>query len=183
MEGRTHPMSDKEGPDLMQIATCSFAEYRPDMGGLPVCIANGAPRYKLRYPPYSGSLLVKVPELFPDWPLVQAARRGLDFENFSRRYRAKLHKVGADQIYAGLQRAHGEAQAQAREFGREVADNEPLVLLCHEKMGKAPDEYCHRRAFVGHVLKHLDAQAEIPEWGSVWQAETAAEQAEQESLF
>lgn len=166
------------------FATCSFPEYRPDvMGGVPVCIANGAPRYKLRYPPYAGSLLVKLPELFPDWPLVQAARKGLDEDTFSRRYRSKLHRIGPDQILAGLRRAHQQATEQARSFGREVSDDEPLVLLCHEKMGKAPDEYCHRSAFRTHWLKHIDPEAEIPEWGSVWTPETAGAQVEQEGLF
>ena len=126
----------------MRFATCSFPEFRPEMG-IPVRSSRGFPRYKLRYP-----LVHKMPSTFP-------ARHwlDLDYDEFDQLYR--------QHVRANLNLILSEAD-QVRHA---AADHDsPLVLLCFEQLHR-PGQWCHRR-ILAHALEELTGEL-IVEHGRV----------------
>jgi hypothetical protein len=145
------------------LATCSFGEYRPDtMGGRPVRISNGSPRYRLAYPlPAEHTLKL----LYPARHLVAAAHQGMPHDEFRDSYLAHLDAVGVGQIRAAI--------ATMRDTVALPADQR-MVLLCFERMSKGPDEWCHRRMFAAWWAKRTGE--EVPEFGTRWIPETRAQE-------
>lgn len=87
---------------MTEFATCSFPEYWPDMGGIPVRSSNGFPRYKLRYP-----LVHAMSCTFPNKNTI----RGVAYEQFVQLYRAKLDALGIELV-------QGQATAIRRQESR-----------------------------------------------------------------
>lgn len=99
------------------MATCSFADYRPEMGK-PIRISLGRPKYR--------TLIESDDRL---WALTPRS----DYfhaapEEFDRRYVAQLDRVGVERL---------------REQFEAFDDGQPLILLCFERNGAD----CHRRLF------------------------------------
>ena len=164
---------------MPEFATCSFAEYRNEMGGIPVRTANGVPKFKLGFAPGHGSLLPTLPSTFPKWPLVQAARKGMPGDEFHAAYREGLDRVGIEQVLSEAEQISQQADYWSRVLGREVTADSPLVLLCYEQLHK-PGEFCHRSEFARWVTERTQ-QATV-ELGRVRHPEIAAE-TQQEGLF
>lgn len=164
---------------MPDFATCSFAEYRDHMGGIPVRTANGVPKFKLNFTPSHGSLLPTLPATYPKWPLVQAARKGMPGEDFAAAYRHGLEQVGIEQILADAEQIIQQSDYWSRVFGRQVTAESPLVLLCFEQLHK-PGEFCHRSEFARFVTEHTGRA--VAELGRVRHPEIAAE-VQQEGLF
>jgi hypothetical protein len=140
------------------FATCSFPEYDPEAGGIPVRSSNGFPRYRLKYP-----LVHKMPSTFPDWNWMK-----LPQDEFFKRY--------ADMVARREQRIRDEAADIRVAEGTDVET--PIVLLCFEQLAKKPGSWCHRSAFSA-AWQVLNPSERVNELGARAQAETHA----QETLF
>lgn len=130
----------------MTFAACSFLEYDSAMGGAPVRISNGYPRYRLAY---SLPGAVKWPLLFPDrhaikWPEAEGAPL----------YVQKIERNGAEAIRA-------DAQEPRSQPG--IDENQRLVLFCFEQLAKNPGLHCHRTLF--SVWRAERTGEDIPEFG------------------
>lgn len=126
----------------VRLFTCSFTEYRPDMG-VGVRISLSAPRWIKRDKP---------------WPTVAAMTpqgwylREPDDEVFYAHLRRQLEKAGPRAIYDEL---HTIADAEG---------DDRLVLLCFEKLSK-PGADCHR-SFVARWWLETTGE-EVPELGAL----------------
>jgi len=112
---------------MTTLATCSYSEFRPDMG-TPVRTSLGRPRW------WTGTLSVGalVTEITPrGWYL-----RSPEPE-YVLAYNAQLARYGPEVI-------QGRFDAIAAEHG------EPLVLLCFERL--ASGSWCHRSLFSAYWL-------------------------------
>jgi len=125
---------------MTDLATCSYAEYRPEMG-VPVRISLGRPR--------GWSTLAFVTEITPrGWYLRKPE------DEYLVAYDAQLSRYGPESIVARF-------DAIAAQFG------EPLVLLCFENL--ATGSWCHRTLFrrfwlgeTGHDIPELGASTRRP---------------------
>lgn len=122
----------------MQIATCSYADWRAGMG-TPVRITLGTPRWK---PPGRGHWLY-VAELAPRPWYFRKSR-----EEFERHYRAQLDRLAGD-IEAKL-------GWLADAYG-------PLTLCCYERDITDPAQWCHRRQWASWWQERTGN--EVPELG------------------
>jgi len=104
------------------LATCSYAEFRPEMG-VPVRISLGRPRWWRTSIPDSAF----VPEITPRGWYFHASD-----DDFLAAYDAQLDSYGPELI-------------QARFDGIAAEHGEPLVLLCFEQLATGP--WCHRTRF------------------------------------
>lgn len=121
---------------LIEIATCSYGEYLPEMG-YPVKTSRGAPKWFEH--PYMGW-----DNVFPRYSMLQ-----LQYAEYRVKYLQMLHILGKEKL-------RGDIEFIAEEYAK-VNDGEmrPLVLLCFEKLSKGPDNWCHRTMLAGHLEKHL----------------------------
>lgn len=151
-----------KGATTAVFSTCSFPEYRPEMGGTPVRIANGSPRYKLKY-----SLTLALPGLFPDRSTLKWPR-----DKFTEKYVSKLEEQGVE----GIRQAAAMLRSQAG-----LAADASLVLLCFEQLAKPTRgvfPWCHRSIFAGWWTSKTGEA--VPELGAVPMAETRAQEIELE---
>ena len=140
----------------MNVYTCSYNEYRPEMG-VAVRISAGVPSYQ-------------IPEFNPFRHVLAATptREYLhtDMENYDRHFYAQLDQHGVEAFRADFQRVRKEAG---------VKKNHPIVLLCFEKLGKlecneeheietAEEGWCHRRKFASWWKQQTGE--DIPELGT-----------------
>jgi hypothetical protein len=111
----------------MEVKTGCFARYKPEMG-LAVRITVWRPkRFKYPYVDYLA--------------LAPFGLMGIvDEDEFARRYRAKLEKVGAEAYYKGLAKLWEEEGKR------------PLILLCYERYPTR----CHRGDFALFMRETLD---------------------------
>lgn len=118
------------------LATCSFADYRPEMGR-PIRISLARPKYRTSIESDDRlSALTPHPSYFRASP-----------EEFDRRYLAQLDRVGVERL---------RRQFQALDDGR------PLILLCFEWHPSSGAD-CHRRRFAEYWELHTGQI--IPEIG------------------
>lgn len=145
----------------MLFATCSFQEFRPEMG-IPVRSSRGYPRFRLRYP-----LVHAMPATFPEARWL----RGVDKPTFDELYHAKIRAVGVDALRREADRIrHEEAQA----LGDDRALEKPIVLLCFERWNQKKDPgWCHRHSFQA-AWSDL-AGEDVPELGALPRRELAAD--------
>lgn len=120
------------------LRTCSYSEYRPDMG-TPVRISLGRPRF------WSGTLAVGafVRELAPKGWYLRSPE-----PEYVKAYGEQLARYGVEVI-------QGRFDAIAAEHG------EPLVLLCFENL--ASGSWCHRTLFRAFWLGQTGQ--DVPELG------------------
>lgn len=123
---------------MTSLATCSFYEFRPDMGQ-PVRISLGVPKFRLSWRLPS----VRLEELTP---------RGWYFrappEVFARKFLEQLDQVGVDRL-RGI-------------FEDTLEGDGPLVLLCFERDVRSGND-CHRRRFADWWQKNTGEF--VPELG------------------
>lgn len=121
---------------LIEIATCSFGEYRPEMG-YPVKTSIGSPKW-FAFPYMSWE------NVFPRYSMLK-----LPFEDYRRKYLQMLHIHGKEKL-------RGDIEYMAEEYAKaNGGEMRPLVMLCFEKLSKGPDQWCHRTLLAGHLTKHL----------------------------
>ena len=127
----------------MQVATCSFAEFRPEAGQIPVRASLGFPRYKLHYTIPQGAFVRDIAPSRAYW--------NEPFEEFQRQYWAQLDRRGlgavSDQLHAIVEANHGDT----------------AVVLCFENLTKKP--FCHRTMFAAWWTGHTGD--EVLELGAV----------------
>jgi Protein of unknown function, DUF488 len=129
--------------DLPRLATCSYRDYRRDMGTA-VRITLGVPRWislpDPRYSKYAKWPYLK--ELAPDRAWFDAPG-----DEFDRHYLAKLERYAADieRKLTWIEPEHGR-----------------LCVLCFERNVKGPHD-CHRRIFAEWGQERWGV--EIPELG------------------
>jgi uncharacterized protein YeaO (DUF488 family) len=111
----TEPTQPGGAAERIRLATCSFAAYRPEFGK-PVRISLGRPK---RGVDPDDSLR----DLTPHYSYLRASP-----DEFARKYRAQLKKVGVARLRAKL---------------CALDDGRPLILLCFERDGAD----CHRILF------------------------------------
>lgn len=126
---------------MVNVATCSYSEYKPEMGAA-VRISLGSPRWWKTPPPAS------IWSLTPRREYLHSGR-----DVYLPRYFAQLDYYGVDMIRQEFERV-------AKETGQDT-----IVLLCFEKLdkkGAGPDHWCHRREFAqwwmeqtGEILPEL----------------------------
>ncbi len=110
---------------MIEIATCSFGEFRPEMG-YPIRTSRGAPKW-FTYP-------------YMNWDAVYPAyyMLSLEYDDYRPRYLRQLNDLGFEKLLGDLE---FRSEEYAKVNGGEVR---PLVLLCYEKLSKGPDQWCHR---------------------------------------
>lgn len=123
----------------MNLYTCSYNEYKPEMG-LAVRISAGVPNYNLPgFNPFRA-----VMKASPDWSYMSG-----DGENYNTHFYAQIKDYG-------ITRFKAEFEKLRKKEG--VKKDHPLVFLCFEKLGKRecdePEHQiqtemntCHRRKF------------------------------------
>lgn len=126
---------------MIEVATCSYGEFRPEMG-YPIRTSRGAPKWFV-YPYMSWE------NVFPTYSMLQ-----LPFEQYQPRYLGMLEKHGADKLL-------GDLQFMSEEYAK-ANDGEvrPLVLLCYEKLSKGPDNWCHRTQLAGWLTRRCGLHIE-----------------------
>jgi hypothetical protein len=152
------------------FATCSFMEYKPEMGGVPVRSSNGFPRFahQLTYRLTTDVNGVPVAHSLPvTWPAHDTIKWPMD--QFAPAYLAKLEKAGVDAIRAAADRLRDQLG---------VDPDTRLVLLCYERLATKPGLHCHRNLFAAWWQDKTGE--EVPELGAVPQPEIRAQQ---EGLF
>ncbi|GAA0607562.1 hypothetical protein GCM10010174_25900 [Kutzneria viridogrisea] len=143
------------------FATCTFQEFDPGCGGIPVRSSNGKPRFlhTLRY-----QVEHVMPSTFPDWAWVKAAHAGtMGQAEFFDRY-ARMIRGRVDQV-------REEAEQILQPLGVEPSTR--VVLLCFDRLDK-PGNWCHRTAF-GQTWSEITGE-DVPELGRVVSPELRAEQ-------
>jgi len=140
----------------MNLYTCSYNEYQPEMG-LAVRISAGVPSYQIpEFNPFR-----TVVAATPTWDYLHTEQ-----ENYDRHFYAQLDAHGVDAFRADFQRVRKEAN---------LRKDAPLVMLCFEKLGKlecneeheietAEEGWCHRRKFAGWWKQQTGE--DIPELGT-----------------
>jgi hypothetical protein len=152
------------------FATCSFMEYKPEMGGVPVRTSNGFPQfahqlpYRLTSDVNGVTVAHSLPITYPDKSTVKWSR-----DEFVPAYLARLEETGVTAIRAAADRLLDQ-------LGR---PGERLVLLCFERLATKPGLYCHRNLFAAWWQQR--AGEEVPELGAVPMPEIRAQ--EQNGLF
>lgn len=124
----------------IRLATCSYSEFRPDMGTAIRTTAGGARWFSHQLGGHA-KLVTPTRELL-------AANLPKDAYEFS--YRRMLNDTGIEAIRAELARlaaANGDSR---------------LVLLCFDRMNK-PENWCHRRMLAAYYLEQTGEA--IPELG------------------
>ncbi|MFC1418713.1 hypothetical protein [Streptacidiphilus cavernicola] len=132
-------------PEFPPLATCSFPEYREEMG-VPVRISTGFPRY-IRYP-----LPWKIEGFMPTRPMLSLPKERYE-ERFSEIWRREL-EVSAAEAW----RIHQAVNA---------SPTTPLVLMCFEQLArtdKGRGNWCHRSMLGGYFAA---AGIVVPELGAV----------------
>lgn len=130
----------------LSIATCTYHEYRPDMG-MPVRSTVGNPKW-FSYFPYGV------------WENITPRRWMLginDRDEFRTKYRHHLHKMTLDRLL-------GDAHALQEELAPSwegTAFTEQLVILCYDNLAQ-PDMWCHRTFFAEWMGEH---NVIVPELG------------------
>lgn len=125
--GSEPPIQGEAGVSVsdIEIATCSFGEFRPEMG-YPIRTSIGAPKW-FSHP-------------YMNWDNVFPKRYflSLEYDDYRPRYMEMLHKHGVEKL-------RGDLEFMSEEYAK-VNDGEvrPLVLLCYEKLSKGPANWCHR---------------------------------------
>jgi hypothetical protein len=137
------------------FATCSYRQFQPWMG-VPVRTSLGKPRHPLLY-----ELRHSMPEVMPGGGMLR-----LDYDDFRRRYRHKLHRTTSRRILAAADRIRAEAG---------VGADVPLVLLCFEHLAD-PGTWCHRSIFA-HWLEQQTG-LEVHEFGDLLVAQPVPQAAE-----
>ncbi|WP_030236836.1 hypothetical protein [Streptomyces sp. NRRL S-350] len=130
-------------PGQLNLATCTYQEYRLTMG-VPVRTTAGAARSF--FEPVAGHART----LTPSWGLLAA---DLAEDAYELRYRDQLDKVGVAKVRAELE-AIGDAIG---------AGDTPLVLLCFDVLSK-PGNFCHRQHFASWWTERTGQQ--VPELGA-----------------
>lgn len=133
------PRYGPPGGPRVELATCSYSEFRPDMG-LGVRISLGTPRWIKRAEPWP-----YVPELAPGRSYLNVA----DESVFLDRYLTQMRSNGVAAIRARFDHLAGQHDAQR------------LVLLCFEKLSTG--KTCHRRYFASWW--HTETGQQVPELG------------------
>lgn len=136
---------------MINIATCSYSEYRPEMG-MPVRASIGAPRWFTH--PHAC------------WPNVYPQRHWLQlpYDQYLPRYLDMLDAHGP-------QKLRDDLEAMATTFKQNYGGDRPTraVLLCYEKLSKVlPDNepnWCHRSMASSWLSFHLGVA--IPELGAL----------------
>lgn len=125
----------------LQLATCSYKEFRPDMGRA-VRITYGRPRWALAYPLVGHARL-----LTPTGPMLK-----MPLDAYTLAFHRMLNAAGVDAI-----------RAELAAFA--AGQDKPLVLLCFERLDQ-PGEGCHRTDFAawwreqtGEIVPELGAHA------------------------
>lgn len=113
---------------MIALATCSYSEYRPDMGA-PVRASLGTPKW-FSYP-LPASWLNAAPD---GWML------NVDYDKYRRAYFSKLDKIGIDRLRGDLEHI---ADAYTALNGTRP---DRLVILCYEGL-RNPQKWCHRTMF------------------------------------
>ncbi|MEU9887977.1 hypothetical protein [Sphaerisporangium sp. NPDC051011] len=127
----------------MNLATCTYQEFGPDMG-TPVRTTVGAPsRLKLDYKLAGHAQLIT-----PTRPML-----GLSKAAYELAYLRLLSSSGAERILAELTAIHTAAGGTAA----------PLVLLCFDQLNKS-GSWCHRTMFATWWLQTTGQ--EVPELGA-----------------
>lgn len=127
---------------MIEIATCSFGEFRPEMG-MPVRASVGAPRW-FSHP-------------HACWENVYPERHWLHlpYAQYLPRYLDKLDSHGPAKLRADLTEM---ASTFARRNGGEVPTT--AVLLCYEKLSKVlpgnEPNWCHRTMLAEWIKFHLE---------------------------
>lgn len=131
-----------------RFATCDYQRFHPAMG-VPVQTSLGAPKMPLLYRP------VPLREVMPDRSML-----GLDYDEYRRKYRHKLHRTTLTRVMAGVNRVRGEARAEP---------DATIVLLCFENLGvnehKGSLQWCHR-SFLAQWLQEKTGE-DVPEYGDL----------------
>lgn len=132
---------------MIEIATCSFGEYRPEMGAA-VRTSIGAPKW------FSHPYLT--------WDRVFPKRYWLHlpYDAYKPKYLDMLEAVGEATLrddIAALVEMH------ARRNSGEVPER--LTLLCYEKLSKGPDNWCHRTMLANWLIQNL--QVPVVELGAL----------------
>lgn len=130
---------------MIEVATCSFGEYRPEMG-YPIRTSRGAPKW-FTFP------YMNWENVFPSYPLLT-----MELERYEPRYLAMLDRIGPDVLLGDL---YYMAEEYAKANGGVV---KPLVLLCYEKLSKGPDNWCHRTMLAGYLQRNFHMP--VPELGA-----------------
>jgi len=125
----------------VDLRTCSYAEYRPEMG-VPLRISLGRPKWWTTPIPESAF----VPEITPKGWYLRSPERA-----YLAAYDAQLARYGPELIQARF-------DTIAAEHG------EPLVLLCFENL--ASGAWCHRSLFSAYWRQQTGQ--EIPELGETY---------------
>lgn len=121
---------------MIEVATCSYGEFRPEMG-YPIRTSRGAPKW-FTYPYLSWE------NVFPSYSMLQ-----LEFDEYRPRYLAMLEKHGADKL-------RGDLEFMSAEYAK-ANDGEvrPLALCCYEKLSKGPSNWCHRTLLGSWIQQNL----------------------------
>lgn len=129
----------------MNIATCSYTEFRPEMG-VPVRFTVSAPRWNLPYQPAGWARLIS-----PTRSMLH-----LPGDAYTRQYFALLNAAGVDAIRAELTALAGGADR--------------VVLLCYERLNETSKTdhsplWCHRSLFAHHWRQQTGEV--VPELGKL----------------
>lgn len=136
---------------MIEIATCSFGEYRPEMG-MPVRCSVGAPKW-FQHPHACWS------NVYPERHWLH-----LPYDRYLPRYLAKLDEHGPKVLKADL-------AAMAKTFRARNGGPVPktAVLLCYEKLSKpmpgGETNWCHRTMLANWLIDNLNVP--VVELGAV----------------
>ncbi len=144
------------------FATCSYQEFRPDMG-TPVRSSIGFPRWQLKYP-----LTHAMPSTFPN----RTWLRGVAKPRFDELYAAKMDGVGIDALREQAERIRWD---EAHALRDDRLKERPVVLLCFERWNTKkhdPELWCHRHSLAAWL--RANGETEVPELGALPHAEIRA---------
>lgn len=144
----TVPQPAAGSPAPFALATCSYTEFRPEMG-LPVRFTVGAPRWKLSYTIAGAAKLIT-----PRRDMLSLAEDAYTFRYLQILNGAGVAAIGGE--LAGIVAAAGGAKR--------------VVLLCFERLAEPPKagqahNWCHRSLF-GAWWKAATGQ-DVPELGAL----------------
>lgn len=125
---------------MIEIATCSYGEFRQELG-YPVRCSVGFPKW---FPDQLNMFAWE--NVFPKFHW-----KALPYQEFRRRYMAMLDGHGADKL-------RGDIAWMAEQYARTHDGDLPqrLVLLCFEKLSKGPDNWCHRTMLAEYLKANLN---------------------------
>ncbi|MGA5599604.1 hypothetical protein ACPCUF_00960 [Streptomyces griseoincarnatus] len=130
----------------MDLATCTYQEFTPDMGA-PIRTTAGHPRFPLGYELAGHARLIT--------PTRELLVQNLPRDAYEFSYRRLLAAHGIQRIYAEL------AALSARAGGAR------LVLLCFDRLDKLKpaDAWCHRTMWATWWLEQTGEK--VPELGAL----------------